>query len=141
MSENSKALIYSKGSTETLTLGKQLGMPPTPNPLNNLLESEENNLNKLKKIQIKDKQRLINENTLTPILNDYKGINNEIMKQPKYSSYSSVSYSPNEMAKLNSFDENRFSENTYKPFDANQKELAYRTRIYWRCYFNAISCF
>ena len=35
-----------------------------------------------------------------------------------------------------------YSENTFKPtFDSREKELAYRSRIYWRCYFNAISCF
>ena len=35
-----------------------------------------------------------------------------------------------------------YSENTFKPtFDSREKEMAYRSRIYWRCYFNAISCF
>lgn len=67
--------------------------------------------------------------------------NNEILAdrpEPKYNSYhsSSIPYlydNPRLMP---------YSEHTFKPtFDSREKELAYRSRIYWRCYFNAISCF
>lgn len=58
--------------------------------------------------------------------------------EPKYHSYDSSSmpflYANPRLVS--------YSENTYKPtFDSREKELAYRSRIYWRCYFNAISCF
>lgn len=34
-----------------------------------------------------------------------------------------------------------YNENKFEPFTSEKDLAAYRSKIYWRCYFNAISCF
>lgn len=135
MTKNAKSVIYPVAESSNHS---SKSYHSTPSTIKQFIDQDNPNYNKENKVL---NANFKSSTDYLSSVNKHDTKSNDVIGdhiKPKYNNYHSSMPYLLENARLASY-----AENTFKPpFDTSQKDLAtYRARIYWRCYFNAISCF